>query len=97
MYKVAGAQDDNALRANDGTAYSFDRAGLFDGTIGHVPGDSKLAVDRVYEPGTTSLNSQSGFPSVGSAVHRRNSEPSPPGQLEARQLWGSLAPDRLCL
>lgn len=47
MYKVAGAQDDSALRDGN-TAFSFDRAGLFDGTIGHVPGDSKLAVDRVY-------------------------------------------------
>jgi hypothetical protein len=47
MYKTAGGQDDSALRTGN-TAYSFDRAGLFDGTIGHVPGDSKLAVDRVY-------------------------------------------------
>ena len=47
MYKIAGAQDDSALR-DGSTAFSFDRAGLFDGTIGHVPGDSKLAVDRVY-------------------------------------------------
>lgn len=47
MYKVAGAQDDRALQSGN-TAYSLDRAGLFDGTIGHVPGDSKLAVDRAY-------------------------------------------------
>jgi len=47
MYKVAGAQNDAALQSG-GTVYSFDRAGLFDGTIGHVPGDSRLAVDRVY-------------------------------------------------
>jgi hypothetical protein len=47
MYKTAGGQDDSSLRSG-GTAYSFDRAGLFDGTIGHVPSDSKLAVDRVY-------------------------------------------------
>lgn len=47
MYKVAGAQDDSALRSGT-TAYSLDRAGIFDGTIGHVPGDSRLAVDRVY-------------------------------------------------
>lgn len=47
MYKTAGGQDDNALGSGN-TAFSFDRAGLFDGTIGHVPGDSKLAVDRVY-------------------------------------------------
>ncbi len=47
MYKVWGSQDDSALRSGN-TAFSLDRAGLFDGTIGHVPGDSKLAVDRVY-------------------------------------------------
>jgi len=46
MYKVAGAQDDAALNGNG--AYFADRAGLFDGTIGHVPGDNTLAVDRVY-------------------------------------------------
>jgi hypothetical protein len=47
MYKVAGAQDDAALRGDNNTFFA-DRAGLFDGTIGHVPGDSKLAVDRVF-------------------------------------------------
>jgi len=47
MYKIAGAQDDAALRDGN-TAFSFDRAGLFDGTIGHVPGDNTLVVDRVY-------------------------------------------------
>jgi hypothetical protein len=47
MYKAAGAQDDAALQTG-GTTYSFDRSGLFDGTLGHVPGDNKLAVDRVY-------------------------------------------------
>ena len=47
MYKVAGAQDDSAIRGTNNTFFS-DRAGLFDGTIGHVPGDNKLAVDQVY-------------------------------------------------
>lgn len=47
VYKIAGAQDDSALRDGN-TAFSFDRAGLFDGTIGHVPGDSSVALDRVY-------------------------------------------------
>lgn len=48
MYKVAGAQDDAALQNSNGGAFFADRSGLFDGTIGHVPGDSRLAVDRVY-------------------------------------------------
>jgi hypothetical protein len=51
MYKVAGMQDDSAVNGTGGSGtgpYFADRAGLFDGTIGHVPGDSKLDVDRVY-------------------------------------------------
>jgi hypothetical protein len=49
MYKVAGAEDDSAINGSGGTGPFFaDRAGLFDGTIGHVPGDNRLAVDRVY-------------------------------------------------
>ena len=51
MYKVAGEQDDAAVNGTGGSGvgpFFADRAGLFDGTIGHVPGDSKLAVDRVY-------------------------------------------------
>jgi len=48
MYKTAGAQDDAALQSSNGGAFFADRSGLFDGTIGHVPGDSRLAVDRVY-------------------------------------------------
>lgn len=48
MYKTAGAQDDAALQSTNGGAFFADRAGLFDGTIGHVPGDSRLAVDRIY-------------------------------------------------
>lgn len=47
MYKAWGNQSDSVLQAGN-TAYSFDRAGLFDGTIGHLPGSSLLDVDRVY-------------------------------------------------
>jgi len=49
MYKIAGSQDDSAINGAGGVGPFFaDRAGVFDGTVGHVPGDSKLAVDRVY-------------------------------------------------
>lgn len=55
MYKVSGAQDDSAIRGSSsgvqqpGTGPFFaDRAGVFDGTLGHVPTDNKLLVDRVY-------------------------------------------------
>jgi hypothetical protein len=47
MYKIAGAQDDRALQSGS-AAYSLDRAGLFDGTLGHVPADGRLLVDRAY-------------------------------------------------
>ncbi|HUW37205.1 MAG TPA: DUF3373 domain-containing protein [Rhodocyclaceae bacterium] len=48
MYKVFGAQDDNAI-ANAGAApYFADRVGVFDGTLSHVPSSSYLNVDRVY-------------------------------------------------
>lgn len=48
MYKISGARDDSAIRGENGQTYFSDRAGLFDGTIGHVPGDGTLAVDQVY-------------------------------------------------
>ena len=48
MYKISGARDDAALRGENGQAFFSDRAGLFDGTVGHVPGDGTLAVDQVY-------------------------------------------------
>jgi hypothetical protein len=48
MYKTFGAQDDDAI-VNSGAAPFFaDRVGVFDGTLGHVPSNSLLAVDRVY-------------------------------------------------
>ncbi len=47
MYKAWGNQTDSVLQAGN-TAFSFDRAGLFDGTLGHLPGSSLLDVDRVY-------------------------------------------------
>lgn len=45
MYKVFGSQDDNAVT---GEAYFADRTGVFDGTLGHVPSNSYLNVDRAY-------------------------------------------------
>lgn len=45
MYKVFGSQNDDAITSN---AFFADRAGVFDGTLGHTPSDSKLNVDRAY-------------------------------------------------
>ena len=47
MYKIFGAQDDNAI-TNNGAPYFADRVGVFDGTLGHVPSNSYLNVDRAY-------------------------------------------------
>ena len=48
MYKVFGSQDEGPV-TNAGSAPFFaDRVGVFDGTLGHVPSNSALNVDRVY-------------------------------------------------
>ena len=44
MYKTFGSQNDNATTGN----YFADRVGVFDGTLGHVPSDGELNVDRAY-------------------------------------------------
>lgn len=44
MYKAFGSQSDSTTSGN----YFADRVGAFDGTIGHIPTDSKLNVDRAY-------------------------------------------------
>ena len=48
MYKVFGSQSEAAY-VNAGAAPFFaDRVGVFDGTLSHVPSDSRLNVDRAY-------------------------------------------------
>ncbi|NJD91631.1 MAG: DUF3373 domain-containing protein, partial [Geobacter sp.] len=44
MYKAFGSQSDQTTTGN----YFADRVGAFDGTVGHVPSDSLLNVDRAY-------------------------------------------------
>src|SRR6185369_7040092 len=44
IYKAFGSQTDQTTTGN----FFADRVGAFDGTIGHVPTDSKLNVDRAY-------------------------------------------------
>lgn len=48
MYKVFGAQDDNAITNSGNAPYFADRVGVFDGTLGHVPSSSYMNVDRAY-------------------------------------------------
>lgn len=79
MYKISGAQDDTAIRGNNGNqAFFSDRAGIFDGTIGHVPSDSKLAVDRVY----ATWNNIAGQP-VWFSIGRRPSTGGIPTHLKS--------------
>lgn len=79
MYKVSGAQDDAALQSGN-QAYSFDRAGTFDGTVGHVPGDSKLSVDRVYATWSNIMDQPVWF-----SVGRRPSTGGIPAHLKQNQ------------
>jgi hypothetical protein len=44
MYKSFGSQDDSQVTGN----YFSDRVGVFDGTLGHIPSESLLNVDRAY-------------------------------------------------
>lgn len=44
MYKTSGSQDSTATTDQ----FFADRIGAFDGTLGHVPSDGRLAVDRAY-------------------------------------------------
>ncbi|MFA7404135.1 MAG: DUF3373 domain-containing protein [Pelobacteraceae bacterium] len=44
IYKAFGTQSDSATTGN----FFADRVGAFDGTVGHIPTDSKLNVDRAY-------------------------------------------------
>ncbi|MDP2195439.1 MAG: DUF3373 family protein, partial [Rhodocyclaceae bacterium] len=48
MYKVFGSQSDAALSNSGAAPFFADRVGVFDGTVSHVPSDSRLNVDRVY-------------------------------------------------
>jgi hypothetical protein len=98
MYKVAGAQDDAALRGDSGQMFFSDRAGLFDGTIGHVPGDSRLAVDRVYATWNNILDQPLWFsigrrPSTGGVPSHLKQNAEKPGNAGVPQLLVDYAFD----
>lgn len=83
MYKMFGAQDDAAI-TNAGTApYFADRVGVFDGTLGHVPSNSYLDVDRVYATWSNIADREIWFsvgrrPSTGGAPSNlRHNNPRP--------------------
>lgn len=72
MYKGFGSQDDNSTT---GTFFA-DRVGAFDGTVGHVPTDSKLNVDRAYATWSNILDEPIWF-----SVGRRPSTNGAPSNL----------------
>lgn len=73
MYKTSGSQDDDATTS----AFFADRVGVFDGTVGHIPTDSKLAVDQAY----ATWNNIAGEP-VWFSVGRRPSTGGIPTHLK---------------
>lgn len=72
MYKSFGSQDDNATTGT----YFADRVGVFDGTVGHVPSDGKLNVDRAYATWSNILDEPIWF-----SIGRRPSTNGAPSNL----------------
>ena len=74
MYKSFGSQSDTATTGN----YFADRVGVFDGTLGHVPSDGLLNVDRAY-----ATWSNIGDQPVWFSVGRRPATNGAPSNLKA--------------
>lgn len=79
MYKTFGSQEDDPTTG----AFFADRIGVFDGTVGHVPSDGKIAVDQVYMTINNILDLPVWFsvgrrPSTGGIpAHLRQNDPKP--------------------
>jgi len=74
MYKSFGSQTDTATTQT----YFADRMGVMDGTVGHVPSDSKLNVDRAYATWSNILEQPIWF-----SVGRRPSTNGAPTNLKS--------------
>jgi hypothetical protein len=72
MYKTFGSQDDFQVTGN----YFSDRVGIFDGTLGHVPSESLLNVDRAYVTWSNILDQPVWF-----SIGRRPSTDGAPSNL----------------
>ncbi len=83
MYKTFGTQDDSAVTNSGSAPFFADRVGVFDGTLGHIPSDSYLAVDRAYATWSNILDKDIWFSvgrrpsSNGAPSHLRLNEPRP--------------------
>ncbi len=72
MYKTFGSQSDSAVNSG----YFADRVGVFDGTIGHVPSEGLLNVDRAFATWSNILDQPLWF-----SVGRRPSTNGAPSNL----------------
>jgi adenosylcobinamide amidohydrolase len=77
MYKVFGSQNDAAVTNGGNAPFFADRVGVFDGTLGHVPSNSYLNVDRVYATWSNILDKEIWF-----SVGRRPSTEGAPSNLK---------------
>ncbi len=83
MYKVFGSQSDAALTNAGAAPFFADRVGVFDGTVSHVPSDSRLNVDRVFATWSNIADQEMWFsvgrrPSTGGApTNLRTNNPRP--------------------
>lgn len=75
-YKAFGMQNDNPITNFPNAPFFADRVGVFDGTIGHVPGSSLIDVDRAYADWTNI-----GDMPIWFSVGRRPSTNGPPSTL----------------
>jgi hypothetical protein len=82
MYKVFGDQTMDALSNGSNAPFSADRVGVFDGTLGHVPSDSYLNVDRAYATWNNLFDEDMWF-----SVGRRPSTNGAPTNLKYNTEW----------
>jgi hypothetical protein len=80
MYKTFGSQSDSATTGN----YFADRVGVFDGTLGHIPSDGLLNVDRAFATWSNIADQPLWFsvgrrPSTGGAPSNLRSNNERPG------------------
>jgi hypothetical protein len=82
MYKTFGDQTSDAIANNSFAPYFADRVGVFDGTLGHVPSDSYLNVDRAYATWNNLFDEDMWF-----SVGRRPSTNGAPTNLKYNNDW----------
>ena len=76
MYKTFGSQSDGSVTNAGNAPFFADRVGVFDGTLGHVPSNSYLNVDRAYATWSNILDQEMWF-----SVGRRPSTNGAPSNL----------------